>query len=79
MDCCEVGPCVVNWTLILFFIAIYVCIYIFRLLDMITQHFGSIAASTVRGFEAEKYPLILAVMKNRSALEVCSVLQGTSI
>ncbi|XP_020896306.2 FAS-associated factor 1 [Exaiptasia diaphana] len=47
-----------------------------RLLDMITTHFGSIAASTVRGFQTEKYPLILAVMKNRSALEVCSVLQG---
>jgi hypothetical protein len=43
---------------------------------MVTQHFGSMAAGTVRGFPVEKYPLLLVVMKNRSALEVCSVLQG---
>lgn len=48
-----------------------------RFLDMVTQHFGSVAASTVRGFGAEQYPLLLVAMKNRSAMEICSVLQGT--
>ena len=43
---------------------------------MVTQHFGSVAASTVRGFGAEQYPLLLVAMKNRSAMEICSVLQG---
>ena len=43
---------------------------------MVTQHFGSVATSTVRGFGAEQYPLLLVVMKNRSAMEICSVLQG---
>ena len=45
---------------------------------MVTQHFGSVAASTVRGFGAEQYPLLLVAMKNRSAMEICSVLQGTN-
>ena len=49
-----------------------------RFLDMVTQHFGSVAASTVRGFGAEQYPLLLVAMKNRSAMEICSVLQGTN-
>ena len=43
---------------------------------MVTQHFGSVAASTVRGFGAEQYPLLLVGLKNRSAMEICSVLQG---
>ena len=43
---------------------------------MVTQHFGSVAASTVRGFGAEQYPLLLVSLKNRSAMEICSVLQG---
>ena len=43
---------------------------------MVTQHFGSVAASTVRGFGAEQYPLLLVALKNRSAMEICSVLQG---
>ncbi|XP_078352953.1 FAS-associated factor 1-like [Oculina patagonica] len=48
-----------------------------RFLDMVTQHFGSVAASTVRGFGAEQYPLLLVGLKNRSAMEICSVLQGS--
>ena len=43
---------------------------------MVTQHFGSVAASTVRGFVAEQYPLLIVGMRNRSAMEICSVLQG---
>jgi len=43
---------------------------------MVTQHFGSVAASTVRGFGPEQYPLLLVGLKNRSAMEICSVLQG---
>ena len=43
---------------------------------MVTQNFGSVAASTVRGFGAEQYPLLLVGLKNRSAMEICSVLQG---
>ena len=49
-----------------------------RFLDVVTQQFGSVAATTVRNFNSEQYPLLLVVMKNRSALEVCSVLQGQS-
>ena len=44
---------------------------------MVTQHFGSVAASTVRGFVAEQFPLLIVGMRNRSAMEICSVLQGT--
>ncbi|EDO36062.1 predicted protein, partial [Nematostella vectensis] len=47
-----------------------------RLLDMVTQNFGSGAADTVRGFPHEQFPLLIVVMKNRSAMEVVSVLQG---
>ena len=47
-----------------------------RFLDMVTQHFGSVAASTVRGFVAEQFPLLIVGMRNRSAMEICSVLQG---
>ena len=43
---------------------------------MVTQHFGSVAASTVRGFVAEQFPLLIVGMRNRSAMEICSVLQG---
>lgn len=43
---------------------------------MVTQHFGSVAASTVRGFGAEQYPLLIVGLKNRSAMEICSVIQG---
>ena len=43
---------------------------------MVTQHFGSVAASTVRGFVAEQFPLLIVSMRNRSAMEICSVLQG---
>jgi len=43
---------------------------------MVTQHFGSVAASTVRGFGAEQYPLLIVGLRNRSAMEICSVLQG---
>ncbi|XP_073259485.1 FAS-associated factor 1-like isoform X1 [Porites lutea] len=48
-----------------------------RFLDMVTQHFGSVAASTVRGFVAEQFPLLIVGMRNRSAMEICSVLQGS--
>ena len=43
---------------------------------MVTQHFGSVAAGTVRGFVAEQFPLLIVGMRNRSAMEICSVLQG---
>ena len=43
---------------------------------MVMQHFGSVAASTVRGFGAEQYPLLIVGLKNRSAMEICSVIQG---
>lgn len=48
-----------------------------RFLDMVMQHFGSVAASTVRGFGAEQYPLLIVGLKNRSAMEICSVIQGS--
>ena len=50
--------------------------FFYRFLDVVTQQFGSLAASTVRDVSSEQYPLLLVVIKNRSALEVRSVLQG---
>ena len=51
-------------------------IFCLRFVDMVTQHFGSVAASTVCGFGVEQYPLLIVGLKNRSAMEICSVIQG---
>ncbi|KAJ7381838.1 pre-rRNA processing and 40S ribosomal subunit assembly [Desmophyllum pertusum] len=47
-----------------------------RFLDMVTQHFGSVAASTVRGFGAEQYPLLLVGLKIDQRWKFAQFLQG---
>ncbi|XP_015752631.1 PREDICTED: FAS-associated factor 1-like [Acropora digitifera] len=48
-----------------------------RFVEMVTQHFGRVAASTLGGFGVEQYPLLIVGLKNRSAMEICSVIQGS--
>lgn len=47
-----------------------------RLLAMVTQHFGSLAATTVRNFNLDQLPLLLVIMRVRSATEVFTVIRG---
>ncbi|XP_071953083.1 FAS-associated factor 1-like [Antedon mediterranea] len=49
-----------------------------RLLNMCTEHFGSMAASTVRNIQDDQFPIILIVMKSRSNAEVFSISQGNT-
>ncbi|XP_077981090.1 FAS-associated factor 1-like [Glandiceps talaboti] len=49
-----------------------------KLLNWCTQHFGSVAASTVRSFRTDQFPLFLVIMKVRSNTEVFKVLQGNT-
>merc|ERR1712013_472617 len=46
--------------------------------NMLVQHFGNTAANTVSKFRDGEYPLLLIVMKSKSGLEVCSVLQANT-
>jgi len=48
-----------------------------HLLTMCTQHFGSVAASTVRKFKADELPLLLIISRNRSINEVVNVIQAS--
>merc|ERR1719481_382832 len=47
-----------------------------RLLDMISRHFGSVAASTIRNLSIEKFPLVLIIAKLRGNLEIFQVVHG---
>merc|ERR1719369_688929 len=47
-----------------------------RLLDMVSRHFGSVAAATVRNFDIEKFPLVLLIAKLKGSLEVFQVIHG---
>ncbi|XP_070563690.1 FAS-associated factor 1-like [Ptychodera flava] len=49
-----------------------------KLLNWCTQYFGSVAASTVRSFRTDQFPLFLVIMKVRSNTEVFRVLQGNT-
>jgi len=49
-----------------------------RLLDMINRHFGSVAASTLRNFEMEKFPLVILVAKLRGNLEILQIIHGNT-
>ena len=48
----------------------------FRLVRMCTQHFGSVAANTVKTFNVDQLPLLLIITRNRSANEVANVIHG---
>lgn len=47
-----------------------------RLLTMVTQHFGPVAASTIRGFSLEQLPVLLIITKLRATTEVFTVIHG---
>jgi len=49
-----------------------------RLLDMISRHFGSVAAATIRNFEMEKLPLVILIAKLRGNLEIFQVIHGNT-
>ncbi len=43
---------------------------------MCTQHFGSVAANTVRNFKPDQLPLLLLISRSRSVNEVVNVIHG---
>ena len=47
-----------------------------RLLSKCTQHFGSVAANTVREFSVDDMPLLLVISRNRGSNEVMQVIRG---
>jgi len=47
-----------------------------RLLDMISRHFGSVAASTIRNLNIEKLPLVLLIAKLRGSIDIIQVIHG---
>lgn len=47
-----------------------------RLIDMISRHFGSVAASTIRNFSIEKLPLVILVAKIKGNYEIFQVIHG---
>ncbi|XP_071518759.1 FAS-associated factor 1 [Panulirus ornatus] len=50
-----------------------------RLLNLVTTHFGSVAASTVRGFSVDKLPALLVITRTRGTIEVLSVIHGNGV
>jgi len=49
-----------------------------KLLTMVTRHFGSVAASTIRNFKADQLPVLIVITRQRGINEVSSVIQGKS-
>ena len=45
----------------------------YRALDMVTQHFGSVAASTVRNLDIERFPLVALAYRLRGVTEIFQV------
>jgi len=41
---------------------------------MLTEHFGSIAAATVRNLDVERFPLLALVYKLRGTVEIFQVI-----
>lgn len=48
-----------------------------RLLAMVTKHFGSMAASTIKNFSVEQLPLMLIIMRSRATTEVFTIIHGS--
>ena len=44
-----------------------------RALDMVTKHFGSVAAATIKNTGLEKMPLLALVYKLRGTMEIVQV------
>jgi len=49
-----------------------------KLLTMVTRHFGSVAASTIRNFKADELPVLIVISRQRGINEVSTVIQGKS-
>jgi len=49
-----------------------------RLLDMITRHFGSVAASTLRNMSVEKFPVVILIAKLRGNMEILQIIHGNT-
>lgn len=49
-----------------------------RALDMVTKHFGSVAAATIKNTGLEKMPLLALVYKLRGTMEIVQVISGSS-
>lgn len=49
-----------------------------KLLTMVTRHFGSVAASTIRNFKPDELPLLIVITRQRGINEVSTVIQGNS-
>ncbi|KAK3895506.1 hypothetical protein Pcinc_000787, partial [Petrolisthes cinctipes] len=50
-----------------------------RLLNLVTTHFGSVAATTVRNFNTDKLPALLLITRTRGVIEVLSVIHGNCV
>jgi len=49
-----------------------------KLLTMVTRHFGSVAASTIRSFKPDQLPVLIVITRQRGINEVSTVIQGKS-
>lgn len=47
-----------------------------RAIQMMTEHFGSIAATTVRKLDIERFPLLALVYKLRGTIEIFQIIHG---
>ncbi|KAK7078925.1 pre-rRNA processing and 40S ribosomal subunit assembly [Halocaridina rubra] len=50
-----------------------------RLLNLVSTHFGGMAASTVRSFSVDKLPALLVITRTRGMIEVLSVIHGNGV
>ncbi|XP_068239471.1 FAS-associated factor 1 [Palaemon carinicauda] len=50
-----------------------------RLLNLVSTHFGAMAASTVRSFSVDKLPALLVITRTRGMIEVLSVIHGNAV
>ena len=50
-----------------------------RLLNLVMNHFGSMAATTVRNLSIEKLPALLIITRTRSTIEVLSIVHGNLV
>ena len=46
---------------------------------MVTRHFGSVAATQIRGYKPDNLPVILIISRSRATNEVVDVIRGNSL
>jgi len=47
-----------------------------RAVDMITKHFGSVAASTLKNMDIERLPMLVIIQKLRGSVEINQIIHG---